>query len=160
MDISIEKKLTASELQAVLRSYLPTLVVSRNIEAWASLPSSPSVAFWLFDEPPEYPADYFTAIDVNVRLRPGFDIQDWIIELSRVISVVCQCKTACDGSGFGDNEGPFWLIVWDRGTAFLAEDSEVDRADKEPGPVKIIRPLPDIDLCAVQGGLNGAVEHG
>ncbi len=160
MDIAIAKPLTAAQIQARLGRHLTGLVVSPDADAWVNLPSRPRVAFWLHDDPPEFPAGFFTGFSVAVQPAEGVALQHWLIELSRLASMEFECQSFCDGSGFGDSDAPFWLVLWDIGVAYLADDSEASEADCDdhvPGPVKIIRPLGHLDIDVVRGGLDDAV---
>ena len=70
--------------------------------------------------------------------------------LARRLADAFGCRAVCDGSGWGDDESPYWSIIWDGGRAFLADDSNSDFADSEGGPIQIVREiaLPSWDLDA------------
>jgi hypothetical protein len=65
-------------------------------------------------------------------------------ELAGRFSDAFQCRTICDGSGYGDDDSPYWSVIWDHGVAYLADDGETLFGDGEGGPVRIVRKL-DLD---------------
>ena len=67
-----------------------------------------------------------------------------MIELAGRFSDAFQCRTICDGSGYGDDDSPYWSIIWDHGVAYLADDGGSLFGDGEGGPVRIVREL-DLD---------------
>ena len=70
--------------------------------------------------------------------------------LARRFAAALACRAICDGSGWGDDDSPYWSIIWDGGRAHLADDSNSDFADGEGGPVRTVREitLPNWDLDA------------
>ncbi len=157
MDIAMTRRLTAAQLQVQLRPYLSGLIVAPNSESWTHLDPRPRVSFFLHEDPPEFPKRFFTAFSVAVQLAEGIPFQHWLIELARLLSVEFECETLCDGTNFGPDDSPYWSILWNKGEAFLADDSETDRPDQEVGPIRIIEPLPHLDLQVSPGGLDDAV---
>lgn len=72
------------------------------------------------------------------------------IALSKIISIkeltTSMCSFFATESVFiGDDDSPYWSIIWDDGIAYLADDSDSLFGDGEGGKVKKIKKL-DIDL--------------
>ena len=79
--------------------------------------------------------------------------QSMTILLSYFLANHFNCQTICDGSGFGDDDSPYWSIIWDDGIAYLADDSDSLFGDGEGGKVKKIKKL-DIDLDKISKKLG------
>ena len=64
-----------------------------------------------------------------------FLAKDWGVKFS--------CLTIIDGSGYGDDDSPFWSVVYDDNVYYLADDCGSAFGDDEEGngPVKILRPI-------------------
>ena len=68
--------------------------------------------------------------------------QNVSIALAKYLSESMNCKTICDGTGFGDDDSPYWSIVWDNGVAYLADDCGSTFGDgKKDKPVLITRKI-------------------
>ena len=67
------------------------------------------------------------------------DIYYECMKIAKYISVQLNCNTICDGSNEGDDESPYWSIIWKKGNSFLADDCGTKFADNEGGEVKIVR---------------------
>jgi hypothetical protein len=80
------------------------------------------------------------------------------IVLAKRLATAFACRALCDGSGLGDDETPYWSIVWEQGRSFLADDSGTQFADGTGGPVRVARELqlPGFDLDE-QGALTHSV---
>ena len=50
-------------------------------------------------------------------------------------------RTICDGSGLGDDDSPYWSVVWECGNFYLADDCGDTQFDGGMNPVKIVRQL-------------------
>ena len=63
--------------------------------------------------------------------------------LAKSLGTKYECKTIIDGSGYGDDDSPFWCIIYDNGTFYLADDNDSAFGDRESGrgPVKIVKKL-------------------
>ena len=64
-----------------------------------------------------------------------------MIDLARRFAEAFSCRTICDGSGYGDSSAPFWSIIWDEGSAYLADDCNTVFADGEGGAVRVVREI-------------------
>ena len=75
-------------------------------------------------------------------------IQPTMIELARMFATAFACRTITDGSGYGDDDSPYWDIIWDGGRSFLADDCDTEFGDQAGGSVKIVREisLPSFEL--------------
>lgn len=47
------------------------------------------------------------------------------LALSRMRGVEFATRTICDGSGLGDDDSPYWCVVWEDGKYWLADDSQL-----------------------------------
>ena len=78
------------------------------------------------------------------------------LALSRVIGVKFGTRTICDGSGLGDNDSPYWCVIWNDGKYWLANDAETDPLDAPPGPLKVVRQIrPRVPMLDDRAGLAG-----
>lgn len=79
-----------------------------------------------------------------------------MIELASRFADEFKCSTICDGSGHGDDESPYWSMIWDHGVVYLADDAGTLFGDGEGGPVRIVREL-DLDMERYKGILRSVV---
>lgn len=91
-------------------------------------------------------SEFPLGLDVDVLLDEGGNMQHWLLGLARALSIDLSCRTICDGTGFGDDESPYWSVVWDQGVPYLADDLNSIFVDGEGGPIRIVRRLQDTDL--------------
>ena len=144
MDIALSKHVTPEDLQAGLSALLP----GRVVHIFQDMADAPwpafDVAVSIHDNPSEYPC----GLSVLVALIDEAGSAAWLRELARQLSIKFACRVICDGSEFGDDNSPFWSIVWDAGDAYLADDCNTIFADGEGGPVKIMRRLPTLETSA------------
>ncbi|MDP7286447.1 MAG: hypothetical protein QGH94_00495 [Phycisphaerae bacterium] len=153
MDIAISRSASVAELQERIGRHLTGLLVVPDIECLGSLRQQADVLMWVCENPSEFPV----GLGVSVSLIDGVDYEHWLIELARVLSVEFACRTICDGSEFGDSGGPYWSIVWDNGTPFLADDAGTTIGDGEGGPVRIVGPLWEFHIDIEQGSLDRTI---
>lgn len=139
MDIALSKAVSSAELESVLRELLQVADVRVLSFDEGAASASPQVAVYLTENPSEFPC----GLDLGVDLAAGRNTQHWLIGLARALSLTFNCRTLCDGSGFGDDGSPYWSIVWDRGVPFLGDDAGSTIGDGEGGPVRIVRRLAD-----------------
>ncbi|MEC7120428.1 MAG: hypothetical protein VXW65_11065 [Pseudomonadota bacterium] len=134
------------EIYHVLETWFPTLVItavdwdSIEMEALKTLCAQNSdVIFFISQNESEFP----TVIHFDLFPNPQDEavIMPTMIELARRFSVVLDCDSICDGSGYGDSDAPFWSIVWRGGQAFLADNCNTAFADGADHPVKIVHAL-------------------
>ena len=62
------------------------------------------------------------------------------LNLAKYLSVNLECKTICDGGMHGDDNSPFWDVLWDHGVPYLVDDFEAGEEDNLKD-IKIIREL-------------------
>ena len=68
------------------------------------------------------------------------NLQSLNIKVAKMLSEKIDCKTICDGSGYGDDDSPYWSIVWDKGVSYLADDCGTSFGDSEyKKPVNIVK---------------------
>lgn len=137
MDLALSKAVSSAELERVLRELLQVADVRVLSLDEGAEPARPQVAVYLTENTSEFPC----GLDVGVVLAAGRSTQHWLIGLAGALSRHLGCRAICDGSGFGDDESPYWSIVWDRGVPFLADDAGSTLGDGEGGPVRIVRRL-------------------
>jgi hypothetical protein len=151
LDIGIGSLLTAAALTAPLAELLAGCTVS-VVDKHEKVPDGVDVLIVRTTNASEFP----TGIAVYARLEPWCDLEGWLRELARRLSERLRVRTICDGTPFGESAAPYWSVVWDRGVAFLADDSGTTFGDGSGGPVRIVRPLPP-DLFASRPDLVSAV---
>lgn len=139
MDIGLSRQITVSELESVLRARLPasTVRVYAAVEDLSEAASDITVV--MVENPSEFPV----GLDIGVALGEGRNMQHWLLGLACVLSIGLACRTICDGTGFGDDESPYWSVIWEWGVPYLADDMNSMLCDGEGGPVRIIRCLAD-----------------
>jgi hypothetical protein len=104
-----------------------------NRHAWPAIVFQLSVLEGVIDFP----------IRIDFLRFPGEDDQavEIGVVLARLFSTALECPTVCDGSGLGDNQGPYWAVIWIGGRPFLADDCSTAFGDGEGGLVEVIREL-------------------
>ena len=107
-------------------------------------------------------SEFPVGLDLDVLLDESGDMQAWLLGLACRLSIELSCRTICDGTGFGDDESPYWSVVWEHGVPYLADDSS---AEGEGGPVRIVRCIQDVSLKYPARGLTArkrspGEEHG
>lgn len=98
-------------------------------------PQIPELVFSVDENPEcEFPCKIefwkFPAKDAKIR-----------VEVARLLAEHFNCRSVTDGSGFGDDDSPYWSVVWEGDRAYLADDSNSSYADGEGGDVRIVRPI-------------------
>ncbi len=139
-DIAISRDVPLVELEAFLSGLLPGVAVDvRSLDAPASWRKC-DVAITKIPNESEFPC----GLSVGVVLRDPSSIEDWLRELARKLSIEFACRTTCGGEGFGDDSSPYWSVVWDCGVAYLADDCGTVLCDEAGGPLRLVRPLPEL----------------
>lgn len=135
MWIGISEPIDRVALEEALRSS----VSPREAGLFDKLPegSWPIVTATIETTPSEFPI-LITFYSLGVEEQ---DVQSECIQISADLSRHFQCKTICDGSGYGTDNSPFWCIVWDRGESFLADDAGSSFGDGVIGHVKIVKKI-------------------
>lgn len=138
VDIALSKDVSVCGIRACLTVLLPGVALDvRTLDSPEQWRSS-DVDATLMPNDSEFPC----GLGIGVRITDGSRTGEWLRELARQLSIHFSCRVVCDGTGFGDDDSPYWAIVWDCGAAFLANDCGTTYADGEGGPVKLVRPLP------------------
>lgn len=70
--------------------------------------------------------------------------------LAHCFSKVLKCKTITDGSGFGDDNSPYWDVVFDEGKIFLVDDLETKFSGDGDKLLKVVKEL-NIDFSRGSG---------
>jgi hypothetical protein len=136
---------TVSEIHAVVEAWFPKLNVlhwdwssKAQVDQAINMVKA-NILFRLEHNQSEFPTlihfDAFPGLQDEAHLMPT------MIELGRKFAETFGCRTICDGSGYGDDQSPYWAIVWDSGKSFLTDDCGTLFADHEGGRVKTIREL-------------------
>ena len=139
--VGLSLQVTLDDVRATLESWFPRCRVG-EFDRLLDAPSGtawPPIVIGLEANESEFP----TRVDFALFPGPQDEavIMPVMIELARRFSAAFGCRTICDGSGYGDSPSPYWSIVWDAGTAYLADDVETAFADGEGGEVAIVREL-------------------
>lgn len=146
--IALSVKKSAAEIREVLEQWFPALA----IEDWDL--SSLDRAREALDAPEIAAADVLFQVAYNssefptgIHLDkfPGPDdyavTQPTMITLARMFATAFACRAITDGSGYGENDAPFWDIIWDMGRSFLADNCDTEFADQTGRPVKVVREI-------------------
>lgn len=151
MDIALSLDVSIDDLRAYLTALLPGVALDvRTLDspdAWRKCDVAVTIV--------PNDSEFAVGLDVGVAMTDESRIEEWLRELARQLSIEFSCRVVCDGTGLGDDNSPYWSIVWDSGAAYLADDCRTTLADGEGGPVRLVRPLPalgnpeqPIDLAA------------
>jgi hypothetical protein len=144
--LSINK--TAVEIRQLLEICFPDLVITvwdlssleRGKESLKNpLTETAAILFQVIYNESEFP----TTIDFDRFPGPQDEalIMPTQIELARMFAKLCNCRTICAGSGYGDDDSPYWDIIWDQGRSYLADDCDTEFGDQTGKPVKIVREI-------------------
>ena len=85
--------------------------------------------------------EYQTHISIAAPRTPEKDYDNFNITNGRCLAKELGCRVLVDGTGFGDDDTPYWSLIIDRDTVYLANDGGTNFADSEGGPVRIVRTL-------------------
>jgi hypothetical protein len=146
--VALAIKKTVAEIRTVLENWFPELVVTdwdtssveRGKESLKNpLTETADILFQVFYNKSEFP----TGIHLDRFPGPQDEavIMPTMIELARLFSTAFTCRTICDGSGYGDDESPYWDIIWDKGKSYLADDCDTKFGDLTGGVIKIVREI-------------------
>ncbi len=136
MWVGLSKDVSDNQLETIAQSYFEpeSVAVSREFpeDDW------PDVFAHLDKNDSEFP------LLLNFYRLSGDEEQQHrtCIRFARYLSEEIGCRTICDGSGFGDDDSPYWSIIWDNGVSFLADDGGTTFGDGEPDkPVTVVRKI-------------------
>lgn len=136
MDIGIAKKLTALELSGILTLLFQGAVVA-VVDHYEEIGVDADVLVVRSESNSEFP----TGIALHANVAPEDDYGRWLIEVARQLSAILGVRTICDGSLYGDDESPYWSLLWESGQAMLADDCDTAYSGDGLKPVRIVRPL-------------------
>ena len=134
--IGLSREISAGEVISALQSWFPAVTISSILDT-ASKPGDIVIDIVTSS------IQGFPSL-VQFYYFPGTEV-DCIgigIGLCALFSSRFNLTTISDGSGLGDDPSPYWLVLYDQHTLYLADDSGTDPDDERPaGPVLVIRPL-------------------
>ena len=146
--VGLSGTVSEDDIRTLLSEWFPKTELMTRDEAVASdrTPWPPIV----FSVEETDVADFPFYVSFDCFPGPDDDAVETGAVLAKRLAESCACRAICDGSGWGDNESPYWSIIWQDGHAHMADDSNSDFADGEGGPVRTIRQidLPAWDLDA------------
>lgn len=136
--VALSSKVTEEQVAAFLAECFPDVDSMAEEAAMQHSEEWPPVVFSL-DEiaAPDFPCY------LSFACFPGPE-QDGVAvgaALAQRLSDALACRTLCDGSGWGDDESPYWSILWEDARPYLADDAGTDFADGGGGPVRVVREL-------------------
>ncbi|MES2644247.1 MAG: hypothetical protein V4850_32475 [Myxococcota bacterium] len=138
--IGLSARATEDTIQRHLMRWFPRVeIMTRGIADASKRARWPSIVFEVDHSPKVEDFPYV----VDFACFPGPDDQAVLagLVLARRLSSVLRCRAISDGSRMGDNESPYWSIIWERRQAFLAYDLDTVFADGEGGQVLVVRPI-------------------
>ena len=146
--VGLSDVVTEGTVRKLLARWFPEVETMTQDEAMASdrTPWPPIV----FSVEGTEVSDFPSYVSFDCFPGPESDSVEAGAVLAQRFAEAFGCRAICDGSGWGDDESPYWSIIWDGGRAHLADDSNSDFADGEGGPVRTVREiaLPNWDLDA------------
>ena len=151
MWVALSTEKSVGEIRTILEAWFSELVVAdwdlSSIESVKESLERPAVRsadilFRVVDTQSEFP----TAIHIDRWPGPHGEalhdeavVQATMVELARKFAAALGCRTACDGSDYGDCYSPYWAIIWDAGRSFLAVTCDTRFEDEGEGDVRIVR---------------------
>ena len=143
--VGFSRLIEAAAIRTALREWFPRCGVMELAEVLARDEPWPPIVFeWVVGDAPDFPGL------LDLHHFPGTDEEAIVIglELGRRFAARFGCHTICDGSGLGDDESPYWSVIWAGEVAHLADDCSTTFGDGEGGPVRVIREIriPPADL--------------
>lgn len=146
--VALSKAMTAVEIRALLEAWFPELVVvhwdlSSRERAAESLADPLTAKADILFTVEAIQSEFLTAVRFDLFPGPQDEavVQPTMIALGRMFAEAFDCRTICDGSAYGDDDGPFWDIIWEGGRSYLADDCDSAFINGVGGPVKIVRQL-------------------
>ena len=92
------------------------------------------------DDIQENKSEFPLVVSFNYKASNDYRLYSKNLRLAKKLSLLLACKTICDGSYHGENDSPFWCIIWINGKAYLADDCDsVFGGDENGGQVNIIK---------------------
>lgn len=128
--------ISAKDLENTLRNFL----APKSVAITAELPEGewPDILGVIQSNDSEFPV----LIDFYKLEADEEKAQTLCLKMAKFLSVEMGCRTICDGSGYGDDESPYWSIIWDGGRSYLADDCETTFGDNvKSKPVVIVREI-------------------
>lgn len=139
MDIGLDARLGRDALGEAFQRILPGLKVP-IVEDVSELPESWDLwimVLWDEDEGDVFP----TALTFAVPFLDGVDDELWYRDVARALSDDLGVRSLFDGTPYGPYKSPYWSLIWNDGTPYLADDSEWRAEDDNPGTLRIVKPL-------------------
>lgn len=146
--VAISLRKSVREIREVLEKWFPDLLVMD----WDL--SSHNRAEETLKNPSIDTADILFQVEINESEFPTgihFDrfpgpqdetvIQPTMIALAQRFGNLFDCRTICDGSDHGDDDSPYWAIIWEKGKSFLADDCDTEFCDQSGGDIRIVREI-------------------
>ncbi len=140
IDLGFSKKISFEEGEALLKSFLPSVFVFDVYES-SNLENPCSIGISLTQHE-DLQCDFPSLLTIYGSSKCEQELhQKIIISLASHASLFFNCRVICDGTGFGDDNSPYWSLIFDNSKVFLADDSHTIYADGSGGLVKIVREL-------------------
>lgn len=137
--VGLSDVVTEQKVREILTRWFPAVeIMTRDAAMESDRSPWPPIVFSVEDTGV---GDFPSYVSFDCFPGPETDSLEAGAVLARRLAEAFACRAICDGSGWGDDESPYWSIIWDKGRAHLADDSNTDFADGEGGPVKTLREL-------------------
>lgn len=139
-DVGIEAKVSNEVILSVLRGWFPTLSVTDADELISRDRPWTDIVISAMD----HESDFQTKVDFYQFPGPDDESVFYSVarEIARMLSDHFECRSICEAKEHGhEPDYPGTSIVWDEGSAFLADDYGTDYGDGEGGPVRIEKPI-------------------
>lgn len=141
MQVGIGRRCDPAELQSALAVYFPTQAIhmAGSYEEWYGRDDQDELSVVVCDKQGEFP--------IRIELWPGGPDETATRDqlwLARFLSLALRSRTICDGTEFGDGDprNPYWSVVWDGDTPWLADNCDsAYYGDENGGPVRLVRRL-------------------
>ena len=146
--VALSLRKTVAEIRAVLENWFPeSAVVDWDLSSWeragAALKDPATATADILFHVENNESAFPTGIHVDRFPGPQDEavVQPTMIELARLFATTFDCRTMCDGSAHGDDESPYWTIIWDKGRSYLASDRDTESGDQASRVVQVVREI-------------------
>lgn len=135
MNIYIEADIEAAKFSILLDKILSPATF-KIVPSWSNCDAVRAFDYYIVLTPNS--GDFCMAVDLPVPLAEDTQV---VRRISRSISAFWHCDVVCDGAEFGDDDSPYWSLMFRDGVPFLVEDSNADFTELRKKHLTVVREI-------------------